>query len=162
MKVKQINQCRMTSFLFIFSLILTVVLSGCGNSDKGNDQEDSEVSSEMLEHPEEGSKEKPDFDFEKETHDFGKIKEGEKVSHSFKFTNTGQQPLIITDAAASCGCTVPNYPKKPVKPGESALIDVAFDSDGKPGSFKKSVTLKANTVPNTKKIFIKGEVIKKQ
>lgn len=162
MKVKLINQCRMISILFILSLILTVALNSCGNSDKGSDQEDSEVSSEMLEHPQEDSKEKPEFSFKKKTHEFGQIQEGEKVSHSFKFTNSGRQPLIITDAAASCGCTVPNYPKKPVKPGESALIDVAFDSDGKPGNFKKSVTLKANTVPNTKKIFIKGEVIKKQ
>jgi hypothetical protein len=100
----------------------------------------------------------PVMTFEKDVHDFGKIIQGEKVSYSFKFTNTGQSDLLITDAKGSCGCTVPEYPKNPVKPGEAGVIDVIFDSTGKTGQQNKKVTITANTVPNTVVIAINGTV----
>ena len=96
--------------------------------------------------------------FEKEVHDFGEIVEGEKVSYSFKFTNTGKSDLIVSNASASCGCTVPHYPTDPIAPGEEGTIDVVFDSKNRPGKVDKKVTIIANTVPNTKVIKITGRV----
>ena len=101
----------------------------------------------------------PAFTFDKEEHDFGILIDGEKVTYSFRFTNSGDAPLIISNAKGSCGCTVPNFPKKPIAPGASASIDVTFDSKGRAGKQSKAVTLTANTNPNRKIIRIHSEVI---
>jgi hypothetical protein len=103
----------------------------------------------------------PLMKFEKESHDFGKIKQGDKVSYDFKFTNNGKSPLIITDAVASCGCTTPEWPKTPVKPGESGLIKVVFNSTGKMGLQDKQITITANTVPAQNMVHLIGEVLTK-
>jgi hypothetical protein len=103
----------------------------------------------------------PIMKFEKESHDFGKIKQGDKVSYDFKFTNDGKSPLIITDAVASCGCTTPEWPKTPVKPGESGLIKVVFNSAGKTGLQDKQITITANTVPAQTMVHLIGEVLTK-
>jgi hypothetical protein len=100
----------------------------------------------------------PEFTFEKEVHDFGKIVQGEKVAYSFKFKNTGKGDLIITSAKGSCGCTIPEYPQEPIAPGAEGVIDVVFNSDGKEGQQNKKVTIVANTVPNTKVLAINGLV----
>jgi hypothetical protein len=97
--------------------------------------------------------------FERDTYDFGKITQGEKVEYAFKFKNTGEADLVISSASGSCGCTVPEYPKEPVKPGAEGVINVVFDSEGKTGTQHKTVTLIANTVPNNTVLNIKGEVI---
>jgi hypothetical protein len=101
----------------------------------------------------------PAFEFETETHDFGRISQGEKVSFVFKFKNAGKRDLIISGQKATCGCTVADYPKEPIKPGESGAITVSFDSEGKRGMNTKTVTLTANTQPNTKVLTIKAEVV---
>lgn len=101
----------------------------------------------------------PNFNFEKELHDFGQLVDGEKVSYSFKFTNSGNAPLIISNAKGSCGCTVPNWSKNPIAPGESGLIDVTFDSSGRSGKQNKAITLTANTNPSRKVLNITSEVI---
>ena len=101
----------------------------------------------------------PVMTFEKEKYEFGKIIQGEKVSFSFKFTNTGKTDLLISSATASCGCTVPTYSKTPVKPGENGKIDVVFDSDGKKGTVTKHVTVLANTNPNSKVLELSGEIL---
>ncbi|MBS1526024.1 MAG: DUF1573 domain-containing protein [Bacteroidetes bacterium] len=100
----------------------------------------------------------PKMQFEKETHDFGKIRSGDKVTYDFKFTNTGKSPLIITDAKASCGCTTPNWPKTPVKPGEAGIIKVIFDSSGKNGLQDKQIVVTANTNPPQNIVHLIGEV----
>ncbi|MBV8252515.1 MAG: DUF1573 domain-containing protein [Chitinophaga sp.] len=82
--------------------------------------------------------------FEEKIHDFGEITQGEKVEYSFKFTNTGKQDLVIEDAISSCGCTVPEWPKEPLKPGQSGFIKVIFDSAGKEGYTQKEVSLRLN------------------
>ncbi|TAK40617.1 MAG: DUF1573 domain-containing protein [Saprospiraceae bacterium] len=89
---------------------------------------------------------------------FGKVKAGEKVSHEYKFTNTGKEPLVISNAKGSCGCTVPQWPKEPIAPGASSSILVEFDSKGKSGAQTKQVTITANTDPPQSIIYIKGEV----
>lgn len=99
--------------------------------------------------------------FEESTFDFGTIKEGEKVTHVFKFKNTSDKPLTISNAQASCGCTVPQYPKEPVAPGKTGEINVVFDSNGKVGKQSKQVTITANTIPANTVINIAGEVIGK-
>lgn len=95
--------------------------------------------------------------FQKEVHDYGDIKQGGNGDCAFKFTNTGTAPLIISDAKGSCGCTVPEWPKNPIKPGESAEIKVHYDSK-RVGPINKTVTVTANIEGGTKVIRIKGNV----
>lgn len=96
--------------------------------------------------------------------DFGSIKDGEKVTHIFKFTNSGENPLVISNAQGSCGCTVPEWPKEAIAPGKTGEIKVIFDSAGKgspEGSPQaKRVTLTANTDPVETYLNIKGVVVK--
>lgn len=99
------------------------------------------------------------FEEANNTFKFGTIKEGEKVRHKFKFKNSGTKPLSIADAKASCGCTVPQWPKEPIAPGATSTIDVEFDSKGKVGSQTKTVTVTANTNPAQTILTISGEVI---
>ena len=92
-------------------------------------------------------------------HDFGRINEGDVVKTQFKFTNAGKVVLLISHAQASCGCTVPTTPKDPIRPGESGVIDVEFNSIGKRGETSKTVTIQANTKPMETVIMIKATVI---
>jgi len=96
--------------------------------------------------------------FEKTNHDFGTIKPGSSVTYTFKFTNTGDKPLTITNAKGSCGCTVPKWPKEPVPPGAEGEIQVTFNSQGKKGNQHKSITLTANTDPANTRIYIKAKI----
>lgn len=90
--------------------------------------------------------------------DFGTVQEGEKVSHTYKFKNTGSEPLIISDAKGSCGCTVPSWPKEPIAPGKTGEILVEFNSQGKSGNRNQKVTLTANTNPPQTFLSLKGIV----
>ena len=101
----------------------------------------------------------PELSFETLRYNFGDIIQGETVSHQFVFTNTGEGDLIISNAKGSCGCTVPKWPKKPIAPGEKAEIKVTFNSSGREGKQKKTVTLVTNAIPNTKVLTISGRVI---
>jgi len=89
--------------------------------------------------------------------DYGTIEQNSDPLRRFHFTNTGTEPLIITNAKGSCGCTVPDYPKKPIMPGESATIDVRYATD-RVGPFTKTVTVTTNEVAPTTVLTIKGEV----
>ena len=101
----------------------------------------------------------PVMTFDRVSHDFGTIKEGETVETEFTFTNTGKSDLIIVDARGSCGCTVPKYPKNtPIAPGESEVIKVRFDSSGKPNLQQKTVTISANTSSGREMLRIKAMV----
>ena len=103
----------------------------------------------------------PIVKLDKEVHDFGTINEGDKVETEFIVTNGGEVDLIISDAKGSCGCTVPEPPKEPIKPGASAPIKVTFDSNGKPGAQKKTVTLTTNTEKGYETFEIKANVTPK-
>jgi hypothetical protein len=93
------------------------------------------------------------------THDWGAATVGDKITHIYKFTNTGTEPLVILDAKASCGCTVPERPQAPIAPGKSSEIKVVFDSTNKPaGATAKTVTVTANTEPGTMVLTLKGEL----
>lgn len=146
----------MKNLRFVFFLSMVILISACAektDSSKVNMEvpltSDGKIDESKL----------PKFEFASESYDFGKIKQGEKVSFSFKFKNVGSTPLIISSASASCGCTVPSYPEDPVQPGAEAKIDVVFDSNGKLGMQTKTVTIVANTIPNTKVLYLRGEIL---
>ena len=100
----------------------------------------------------------PKFTFDQEEHNFGQIRDGDIVSHTFRFTNSGEAPLIISKATAACGCTVPQWPKQPIPVGGSGEIQVQFDSSNKPGMQNKVVTITANTESKVKKLLIRAQV----
>lgn len=96
------------------------------------------------------------------SHDFGTIQEAKgPVSCTFEFTNTGDKPLLIIDATASCGCTRPEYPSKPIKPGKKGKIKVTFSPIGRPGAFRKTVKIKTNGKERTTVLRIEGTVVPK-
>lgn len=100
----------------------------------------------------------PSVSFDKEVHDYGTMKQHGDASCEFKFTNTGSEPLIISNAKGSCGCTVPQWPKEPIMPGASSTIKVKYDSK-RLGPINKSVTITSNAVNTpTKVIRIKGNI----
>lgn len=101
----------------------------------------------------------PEFAFEKTAHDFGKVIQGERVTYSFRFTNSGNADLVIANISASCGCTATDYPKIPIKPGETNAIKLTFDSGGRSGFQSKTVTVAANTQPGNTVLTIKAQVI---
>lgn len=97
----------------------------------------------------------PAFTFVNTEHDFGTIKEGDVVSHVFKFTNTGEAPLVIENATASCGCTVPTWTREPVPVGAEGQLEVKFNSANKKNQQNKPITITANTYPAQTKVYIK-------
>ncbi|HAW51444.1 MAG TPA: hypothetical protein DCX54_03805 [Flavobacteriales bacterium] len=99
----------------------------------------------------------PEITFETEVIDYGNIEKGADGVREFKFTNTGKSPLIISNARGSCGCTVPTWPKEPIKPGESNVIKVKYDTN-RPGPINKSVTITSNAKTATKVLRIKGNI----
>ena len=134
--------------------LLTLLLFGaaCKN------QNSTEVSGTDVEKT--GSR--PEIRFEKTEHDLGKVLQGEKVGYNFIFTNVGDASLVILDASASCGCTVPRYSKKPIAPGEKGSVEVVFDSSGRMGQQSKTVTLKTNGKVKIVYLTIKAEIIRKE
>ena len=102
--------------------------------------------------------------FDKLTHNFGTFSEKSPVvTYTFTYTNVGEQPLIINQAVASCGCTVPEYTKTPIKPGEKGEIKVTYNGAGKfPGHFKKSITIRTNRAVELTRLYIEGEMTEAQ
>lgn len=128
-----------------------------------NNSGDSTVNSDSVSNSESANgkskSDLPEIKFEEEVFDFGKMTQGEHVSHSFIFKNIGGKNLIISGANGSCGCTVPEWPKEPIKAGEQGRVNVVFNSEGKSGTQEKTVTLVTNCEPATRIIKIKAEVI---
>lgn len=145
----------LVSILFI----MVLVVSACNQQ-----QGEGKISPDIIENPNTANGEPkgdvPVFSFETTNHHFGEIKEGEVVNFTFNFKNTGTKDLFIISAKASCGCTIPAYSKEAVKPGDSGKIDVSFDSKGKSGMVSKTISVVANTIPNTKVLTISAEIVK--
>lgn len=151
MKTKTLNTLLIIGLTFLFA---------CGGDSPSND----EVSTDIINDPASAmddaeTAEVPKFEFEEKVIDFGEISQGEKVKKRYKFKNVGKADLVISDAKGSCGCTVPRWPKQPIRPGQEGEIEVVFDSNGKSGRQHKTVTLIANTKPNTFVIALKGDVL---
>ncbi len=101
----------------------------------------------------------PAISFEVTQADLGDLRQGEKAEYLFEFTNTGNKPLIIQNVISTCGCTVPEWPKTPVKPGEKAVLKVVFDSTGKIGRQNKIITIRSNVPGPDKKLRISAMVL---
>ncbi len=147
--------------LLFFSAIIALSITGCRNSSSQNGE--NSVTSDAIKNPntangESDTSSMPKFSFTEEIHDFGRIIQGEKVSYSFKFKNVGKSELVISNAKGSCGCTIADYPKTPISPNGEGSIDVTFNTEGKKGYQNKTVTIVANTEPNTKILTIKAQI----
>lgn len=141
-------------------LVSATALISCG---KGNAA--SKIKSKNLENAvkrdNDISKGAPVVKFDREVHDFGTVPEGELVETTFTVTNTGNSNLVITNAQATCGCTVPVWPKEPIAPGKTGEIKVSFNTAGKPNKQSKSVTLYTNTATGREVVKISGMVTPK-
>jgi hypothetical protein len=102
----------------------------------------------------------PQILFPEDSYTFGELPEGPQATHEFKFTNTGKEPLILSNVKASCGCTTPSWPKEAILPGKESAIMVTYNTQGRVGPFTKSITITSNASTPSKIIYIKGTVIK--
>jgi len=141
----------------ILFVLISVSLMACSQAEK-------KIDTSIVKNPNTASENAapetlPVMTFDEELYEFGVISQGEKVNYDYSFTNTGKSDLVIASAKGSCGCTVPDWPKRPIAPGETGVIKVKFDSYGKSGKQHKKVTIVANTQPSTNVIALKGEVI---
>lgn len=140
--------------LVLIGLLTITALSCKKDASSKVNEEKAEVAQEKAEE----AKKFPVMSFEEEVYDFGTITAGESVEHEFTFKNTGEAPLVVSNAKASCGCTVPNWTKDPVQPGESGSLMVKFNSRGKKNQQNKMVRITANTEKGTETVRIKAFV----
>ncbi|MBW7914053.1 MAG: DUF1573 domain-containing protein [Taibaiella sp.] len=146
---------------------LMVMLVACGdNAQKEQSQsKDGLLSTELVSNPRSAKgldtaayNELPTMDFEDSVHDFGLLTEGMKATHAFEFVNNGKTPLIVSAAKGSCGCAVAEYPRDPIAPGASGIIQVVFDTYGKNGHQEKSIAITTNSKRGTEMLYIKADV----
>ncbi len=147
-----------------FYLLLTILIVGCSTNVKDLEMRVAKLETEVASLKQGGVSAVsvgsfPKFKFTEEEYDFGEIKDGAIVGHTFRFKNVGDAPLIISKATAACGCTVPAWPKEPIPVGGNGEIQVQFDSSNKPGIQNKVVTITANTETKVKKLLIKAQVV---
>lgn len=144
-------------WILSFVAVLAVLTTGCDFS------KDNKLPSDVVNNPNSAdgkeSEKMPEISFETKEHDFGKVISGEVVSYNFKFKNTGDADLVISKVSSSCGCTVPDYPGEPIKPGEEKYLEVTFESENRNGFQSKTVTVGANTQPSKTTLRIKAKVI---
>jgi hypothetical protein len=144
---------------FFYFIVLPLIIVSCAG---GGDEE--KLPANLIKNPMSASDKKsekdlPAISFEKTTHDYGRLIQGEKVSYAFKFSNTGTADLIISNVSASCGCTVPGFSRYPIKPGETGTINVVFDSHNRRGFQNKTVTVLTNTQPNKTILNVKATIV---
>jgi hypothetical protein len=141
----------MTPNAFIF-LVPLVIFASCGSSDAPQDVESLR---------QEGSKNLTSIQWIDSVRNFGNITEGQKLALSFRFKNTGDKPLVIQSVEPACGCTVADYPKQPLKPGEEGEITGEFNSDGRVGQQHKEITVTTNTAERTQNVIFEVNVLAK-
>lgn len=154
---------------FLFALAAVLVISACqkGNNDV-REQAREDITQTTPTNSIQNAVQAPTvptgpttvMSFEEDRFNFGTAVEGEKVSHTYKFTNTGKEPLILSNARGSCGCTVPKWPRQPIQPGETNEIVVEFNTKNKVGERSQKVTITANTNPPESFIYLDGTVEK--
>lgn len=133
----------------------TSLLTACNNEQSGG------LSTDLVNNPKSAtqtSDKAPAITFDKTEHDFGTLLQGEVVTYSFHFTNTGNAPLIISNVKTSCGCTVGDFPREPIAAGKSGAIKATYDSKGHHGFQTRTLTVFANTNPNQTTLTLKGSV----
>jgi uncharacterized cupredoxin-like copper-binding protein len=135
-------------------LVIALALTSC--KDKAVESIETTNETSVVTEAQTPSAQLPVMTFDKTTHDFGTIKEGEAQQTVFTFTNTGSAPLIITNATSSCGCTVPDYPKNtPIAPGDSGQLTVNFNGTGM-NKVTKTIRVEANTASGFENIKIEA------
>lgn len=139
--------------VIIFALGLSLAACQSNNASQKIDENNLEQAQEMAKQ----SGKYPVISFEKTEHDFGTIKQNQPVETIFKFTNTGEVPLVITQVESTCGCTVPEKPAEPIAPGETGEIKVRFNGSGK-NQVSKSITIGSNTLEQKTRLTIKAFV----
>lgn len=107
----------------------------------------------------ESNEPKPQIKFDAEEFDFGDIKQGDIVTHVFKFTNNGEYPLVLQNVRTTCGCTVPEWPREPIAPGETSEIKATFNSAGKMGAQRKVITIISNAVNSRTTVTLTGTIL---
>lgn len=139
----------------LIPIIALFLLVSCGD-------DDSKINTGLVNNPasatEGANTKEPKIEFAVMEHDFGKIIQGEQVSFTYRFKNTGNAPLIISAVEKTCGCTDTRFPKEPVKPGEEGSISITYDSKGHKGFQNKRVIVKANTNPSETILKFKAQV----
>ncbi len=143
----------------IFILLIAVFILFSCNRNSNNDSLSGVVNNPMTAESHGELTQMPAITFEHTDFDFGRIYDGEKVKCHFKFSNTGKSDLIITSAKGSCGCTVPEYPKKPLRPGEEGTVTVEFNSSGRKGQQVKTISVSTNAQPPTVVLTIRAMVV---
>ncbi|HLT86316.1 MAG TPA: DUF1573 domain-containing protein [Sphingobacterium sp.] len=136
-----------------FVCVALATLVSCGNSGSNEEQATDTIGNELTQ----GGK----IEFGESVYDFGEVKEGEVVEHVYAYTNTGTEPVILSQVSASCGCTTPSYTQTPVLPGKSGEVKVSFDSNGQVGKQQKIVTIVSNAENRVTTVQLKGEVLPK-
>jgi hypothetical protein len=140
-------------------LIFTLIFTSCEITDQRKDDIDAGIINVPASANQVDAEDIPEITFEDLGFDFGVISQGEKITHTYRFKNTGKSDLVIVRVEGSCGCTImKGWPKHPVKPGEKGKIDVIFDSVGKRGVQNKTISVVANTVPSTTVLKLDGKV----
>jgi hypothetical protein len=146
--------------LVVFFLFALLIISCSDN----RELKTVKITSDLIQNPATASGKKmngnmPIIQFDKTEHDFGIILQGEKVSYTFKYKNIGNSDLIINNAKASCGCTVPHFSREPIAPGQSGEIEVVFDSGNRSGRQTKNITVWSNCQPNQTILKIFTEIV---
>jgi hypothetical protein len=149
---------KRTNSVKLLAILLFVGLYACNNT-TSNKAVTSDLISNPISANNSSEGELPIAQFNKVEHDFGIILQGEKVAYTFRVKNIGSSDLIINNAKASCGCTVPRYSKNPIAPGEEGTIEVIFNSEGRTGTQLKTLTVWSNCQPNTTKLSIISEIV---
>lgn len=142
--------------LLAVAVVALFVMTSCGEKQQGG------LSTDLVNNPRsatETSDKQAVITFDKEEHDFGSLLQGEVVTYSFHFTNSGNAPLIISGVGSSCGCTVGDYPREPIAPGKTGDIKVTYNSSGHHGFQSRVLTVMSNTNPAKTVLRIKGKVL---
>lgn len=138
---------------YILFLLVTLVFISCDIRRKDKISDDAAVQKALA------LKDSTTVEIIDSAYNFGKVTDGEKVEYSYRFKNSGKKPLVVVNATASCGCTVPQKPEKPILPGELGFIKIVFDSKGRVGEAHKTITITSNANPEFPPLILTGEVV---
>ncbi|MFM6926108.1 MAG: DUF1573 domain-containing protein [Ferruginibacter sp.] len=138
---------------YILFLLVCASLASCDVKRKDKNALDADVQKVLA------SKDSTTVQIIDSAYNFGKVTDGEKVEYSYRFRNTGTKPLVVVQATASCGCTVPQKPEKPIMPGEIGFIKIVFDSKNRVGNAHKTITVESNANPGFPPLILTGDVV---
>lgn len=153
----------MKKLLIFILIIIAATIVSCKNTPKtgGEYGIDNPISADNANNEQKVTDGLPIMAFDETEYNFGTLIQGEKVTHKFKFKNTGEGNLVIASVKPSCGCTSPKWSREPIKPGEEGYIELTFDSSNKNGIQNKNARVLANTDPNEHVLYIRCDVVTK-